>query len=68
MLAQQIFELDEPWRSHFLAMITAQMAGKAKLSGAGDLCEPNQSELARWLCDRALCQWVRSMLRAWTRV
>lgn len=61
MLAERIFELDEPWRSRFLNLIVDRAALSTVDGGA-----PNQSTVESWLQDPKLYNQVRHLLGTWT--
>jgi len=58
-VAAALFDLDEPWRSRFLAYV-------AMRTGRDGRRPPAQEELARWLEDRQVCALTARMLARWT--
>ena len=58
-LAEQLFALDEPWRSRFLEFVVSRVR-----TADGT---PSQDELASWLENHKLYQQVHSMLRMWVQ-
>jgi len=60
LLADRIYELDEPWRTRFIELI-AQRVDATVLAGS----LPSRMQVAVWLADRQLAHLVELMLRTW---
>jgi len=58
-LAEQLFALQEPWRSRFLELV----ASRAR-AGNGS---PSREDVAGWLENHSLYEQVHAMLTTWCR-
>jgi len=60
LLADRIYELDEPWRTRFIELIAQRVDATVPARRS-----PSRTQIGVWLCDRQVAHLVELMLRAW---
>ena len=62
-LTDDLFSLEEPWRSRFLTLIASRATWRAELAH-----QPTPEEVAAWFTNNpALHKWTLVLLRMWQR-
>lgn len=60
-LTDELFALDEPWRTRFIALIADRVRAPAV-----DGTLPPRYQIAGWLTNQRLSRFIQGMLRIWT--
>jgi hypothetical protein len=62
-LTDDLFSLEEPWRSRFLTLVASRATWRAEV-----IQQPTPEEVAAWFASNpALYRWTSVLLRMWER-
>lgn len=62
-LTDDLFSLEEPWRSRFLTLVASRATWRSEVAQ-----QPTPEEVAAWFtANPALCRWTSVLLRTWER-